>query len=430
MSARAPQRRRCDGRRPTTTSTASAWRHRRPSRTGPRSTGPCKLADVARGRRATRERGRRAPRRMPSSRGPPSARSAGRVPAPLSRPHRRHTSSSIAIVECLDMAMLHESLQLRVVGAGRPELPRLRRPGRVLPRPPVVLQRHPQHRVAHARGSDRRHHALERAVHALDVEVRAGARRGQHGRPQARRVVAPQLLAADGPRARGRVSTWRLQPCPGIRRRGRGRARERPEGTADLLHRLAGDGALHRRRRGDEPRAVHRRARRQGTVRRLTPTPTSTLAAEQAAGMYDDAGQVCLAGTRLLVDALDPRRVPRAIPARSSATSSVTAATRRPPSRRSSTPTTSRASQGFVERSRAAGDTLVFGGERLRHDGTVVRADAYRTAHERRRDRPARGLRASAHIADLRHRGRGDRARQLDALRALGDGLHGRPEKG
>ena len=33
-------------------------------------------------------------------------------------------------------------------------------------------------------------------------------------------------------------------------------------------------------------------------------------AAKKAAGQYDDGGQVCLAGTRLLVEALDPRAVP------------------------------------------------------------------------------------------------------------------------
>jgi len=34
-----------------------------------------------------------------------------------------------------------------------------------------------------------------------------------------------------------------------------------------------------------------------------SPTPTSTPPAEKAAVMFDDGGQVCLAGTRLLVEA-------------------------------------------------------------------------------------------------------------------------------
>ena len=37
-------------------------------------------------------------------------------------------------------------------------------------------------------------------------------------------------------------------------------------------------------------------------------------AARKAAGQYDDAGQVCLAGTRLLVEESVARRVPRALP--------------------------------------------------------------------------------------------------------------------
>ena len=36
-------------------------------------------------------------------------------------------------------------------------------------------------------------------------------------------------------------------------------------------------------------------------------------AAKKAAGQYDDGGQVCLAGTRLLVEAVDPRAVPRGL---------------------------------------------------------------------------------------------------------------------
>ncbi len=93
------------------------------------------------------------------------------------------------------------------------------------------------------------------------------------------------------------------------------------------------------------------------------------LAAEQAAGMYDDAGQVCLAGTRLLVE----------LSIRDAFLERFTRAVGRHVLGDSRDPTTTIAPlihpdhlarvQGFVERSLAAGDTLVFGGERLRHEG-------------------------------------------------------------
>jgi len=92
-------------------------------------------------------------------------------------------------------------------------------------------------------------------------------------------------------------------------------------------------------------------------------------AAEQAAGMYDDAGQVCLAGTRLLVE----RSVREPFLAR------FTEAVERHVLGDSRDPATTISPlihpdhlarvQGFVERSLADGDHLVFGGERLRHEG-------------------------------------------------------------
>jgi acyl-CoA reductase-like NAD-dependent aldehyde dehydrogenase len=93
------------------------------------------------------------------------------------------------------------------------------------------------------------------------------------------------------------------------------------------------------------------------------------LAAETAAKMYDDAGQVCLAGTRLIVDAS----------VRDEFLDRFTAATERHvlgDSRDAVTtisplihPEHLARVEGFVERSLKSGDTLVFGGERLRSDG-------------------------------------------------------------
>jgi len=93
------------------------------------------------------------------------------------------------------------------------------------------------------------------------------------------------------------------------------------------------------------------------------------LAARQAALMYDDAGQVCLAGTRLLIqDSVRDAFLDR-----------FTTETERHvlgDSRDHLTtisplihPDHLRRVEGFVDRSLRAGDTLIFGGERLRRDG-------------------------------------------------------------
>ena len=93
------------------------------------------------------------------------------------------------------------------------------------------------------------------------------------------------------------------------------------------------------------------------------------LAAQKAALMYDDAGQVCLAGTRLLVEAS----------CRDEFLEHLTAATNRHVLGDSRDPATTVSPlihpdhlarvQGFVDRSEAQGDTLVFGGHRLPDDG-------------------------------------------------------------
>ena len=85
--------------------------------------------------------------------------------------------------------------------------------------------------------------------------------------------------------------------------------------------------------------------------------------------MYDDAGQVCLAGTRLLVEESIRDEFLRRF----------TAATERHVLGDSRDPETTISPlihpehlarvEGFVDRSLRSGDTLVFGGERLRRDG-------------------------------------------------------------
>ena len=93
------------------------------------------------------------------------------------------------------------------------------------------------------------------------------------------------------------------------------------------------------------------------------------LAAQKAALMYDDAGQVCLAGTRLLVQAS----------CRDAFLERFTAATNRHVLGDSRDPATTVSPlihpdhlahvQDFVERAKTHGDTLVFGGHRLKDDG-------------------------------------------------------------
>jgi 5-carboxymethyl-2-hydroxymuconic-semialdehyde dehydrogenase len=97
------------------------------------------------------------------------------------------------------------------------------------------------------------------------------------------------------------------------------------------------------------------------------------LAAAKAALMYDDAGQVCLAGTRLLVESS----------ARDDFVARFTALAERHVLGDSRDPATTVSPlihpdhlarvAGFVERARAAGDRVVFGGERLSDDGLWYR---------------------------------------------------------
>ena len=179
-----------------------------------------------------------------------------------------HTEE-IAHVECLDMGFLEESMKLRLVARGA-----------------VNFRTYADLIVAH---EDRRWDAkgmanhvqrmpagpavvitpVERPVHAEHVEARAGAGVGQHGDPQAGRVVAAVGRAARRADARGGLPAGRVQPRAGHRRGGRRGPRVRPARAPHHVHRLAAHRPPHRARRGREPRAVHRRARWQGTADRV-----------------------------------------------------------------------------------------------------------------------------------------------------------------
>ena len=218
-----------------------------------------------------------------------------------------------------------------------------------------------------------------------------------------------------------------LNVVQGIGARGRCRARRRPARAAHQLHRLAGD----RRRRSASPRRANLVpfTAELGGKGPLVVFADADLdaAAATAARMYDDAGQVCLAGTRLLVERVGARRVLRALPRRHRRARARRLARRRDDDLPAHPPRPPRARRG-LRRARAGRgrrrSSSAGGAGRTTGSGTSRRSSCRRS--QRRRDRPARGLRAGAHAPDVRRRGRGDRARELDALRPVGDGLHDR----
>ncbi len=175
----------------------------------------------------------------------------------------------LAAVECADMAMLLALAPGPRHLARRAELPRVRRSRGRLRGARLGLERHAEPRHADAERAGGRDHPVERPVHALDLEDGPGARRGLHGDPQARGVVAALLLAALRPRRRGGLPARRLQRRAGHRRGGRRGVDPSSRRPSHLLHGLAGDGRPHRHRGGAEHRSVHRRARREGAAARL-----------------------------------------------------------------------------------------------------------------------------------------------------------------
>ena len=140
-------------------------------------------------------------------------------------------------------------------------------------------------------------------------------------------------------------------------------------------------------------------------------------AARKAAGQYDDAGQVCLAGTRILVEASVAdeflERFDRAADEHVLGDPRDDATTVTPLIHRDHFATV----DGFV---RARADERRRDPARrrpLRARRAVLRADAHPPALERLRGRAERDLRPGALPPDVRRRGRGDRARQLHGVR-------------
>ena len=88
----------------------------------------------------------------------------------------------LAAVECADMAMLLRSLRARVINRGARNYRAYADLAVALRGARVGVERHAQPRAPDAERSRRRDHAVERAIHALDLEDSAGARRRQHRR--------------------------------------------------------------------------------------------------------------------------------------------------------------------------------------------------------------------------------------------------------
>jgi betaine-aldehyde dehydrogenase/5-carboxymethyl-2-hydroxymuconic-semialdehyde dehydrogenase len=206
----------------------------------------------------------------------------------------------LAEVECLDMAMLLRSLRARVIGPRRPQLPRLRRPRRRLRGARLALQRHLEPRPAHARRPGRGDHAVERAVHALDLEDGTGAGRGLHDGAQAREwsplscsLLADLIAEADFP--------------PGVFNIIQGIGEEVGAALVShpLLRRVSFTGSPETGRRIGVAAAgnlVPFTAELGGKGPLIVFEDADLdAAAKKAAGQYDDSGQVCLAGTRLLI---------------------------------------------------------------------------------------------------------------------------------
>ena len=147
----------------------------------------------------------------------------------------------------------------------------------------------------------------------------------------------------------------------------------------------------------------------------------------QAVNQFDNAGQVCLAGTRLIVErSMHDAFLERFVEAagaivqgdpREEATDIGPQITRQHFDR----------VDGFVQRAKADGATVVL--RRRAERGPrrpLLPPDAVRRCARGLGDPHARGLRSGADPADLRDRGRGGRARQRHRVRARGDRVHGR----
>ena len=162
-----------------------------------------------------------------------------------------------------------------------------------------------------------------------------GAGRRLHRHPEAGRVVAALVLAARRPDRRGRLPARRVQRRPGDRRGGRRRARRASRRAPRVS--FTGSPETGASSASPRPRNIVPFTAELGGKGPLIVFADADLeaAARKAAGQYDDAGQVCLAGTRLLVEESVARRTSSSASTGSpTSTCWATRATTRRPSRR------------------------------------------------------------------------------------------------
>ena len=210
---------------------------------------------------------------------------------------------------------------------------------------------------------------------------------------------AALLLAPRRPRAGGRAPARRLQRRPGHRRGGRSGARRRRPPAPRELHGLLGYGPARGDLGGEELVPFTAELGGKGPLLVFADADLDA-AAQKAALQYDDSGQNCMAGTRLLVEESVAgeflERFHAAVDAHVLGDPREESTTISPLIHRHHLARV----EGFVERARRTA-TASCGGRRGRDRGALVRADARRAALERLRDRPARGVRAGAHLPDV-----------------------------
>ena len=361
-------------------------------------------------------RARRVPRLGRARAGRPRA-----VPAPARRPDRRERRAARG-----GRVRRHGDAAALAARAGdqarRAQLPRLRRPRARLRGARLALERDLEPRPADAVRPRRGDHAVERAVHALDLEDGAGAGGGLHGRAQAGRVVAARRARCSP------TSPTRPASRPACSTSSRGSAR-RPAprssptrccaacsftGSPETGRHIAGAAAANlvpftAELGGKNPFVVFADA-------------DLDAAARKAAGQYDDAGQVCLAGTRLLVEesVLDAflERFHAAVDAHVLGDPRDDATTISPMIH----PDHLARVEGFVERARADGQEILRGGRRL--DGLFFEPTLIRPTSNDAEIVQREVFGPVLTLADVRDGGGGGRAGQLDRVRALRARLH------
>ena len=370
--------------------------------------------------RAVRRRARRLPRLGGARR-----RRAAPLPAPAGRPDRRERRPPRRrrVRGHGDAAALAAGARDRPRGA---QLPRLRRPRRRLRGARLALERHLEPRAAHAGGPGRGDHAVERALHALDLED--GARRW------------PPAARSSSSRPSGRRSRARCSPTSSPRRgfppgvfnivQGIGEEAGAALVAHPLVRRVSFTGSPETARHigvaaAAQHRSVHRRARRQEPASSCSPTPTSTrprarrpastttrarcASPARASSSRSQIRDVFLEQFHLHADEHvlgDPRD------------DATTVSPLIHPEHLARV-------EGFVERAREAGDRIVRGGKRaelggLWYEPTLVEP---RSNDSEIVQREVFGPVLT--FQTLPRRGRGRRARELDRVRALGDRLHG-----